>query len=138
MTPLERIGIMTVFPLWRRNWIRNDRQDLKNILTNQLPEEHQNEQVLNLLKIRQRQVHNLMVIRALGLAGSIAAPLTTWYSLRHYDHKGQAIPFPFALYGGNIVGRMIGGIVTGRWSSCLHDKCLGSLPSSVYLRPEDM
>eukprot|EP01054_Gregarina_sp_Poly1_P004059 Gregarina_sp_Poly_1__4058@NODE_222_length_11242_cov_244_139150_g196_i0_p5_GENE_NODE_222_length_11242_cov_244_139150_g196_i0NODE_222_length_11242_cov_244_139150_g196_i0_p5_ORF_typecomplete_len188_score23_26_NODE_222_length_11242_cov_244_139150_g196_i082978860 len=134
---LETIGLATVFPVWRRNWVRNDRKDLKAILKNNFDDvdakDSETSELLNLVKLRQSQVRRVMICRAAGLVGSILAPLSTWYSFRHYDHKGQVLPLPFALYGGNLIGRATAAWLTGRWAAPLRESSLGNLPSHRFL-----
>eukprot|EP01055_Gregarina_sp_Pseudo9_P003094 Gregarina_sp_Pseudo_9__3093@NODE_328_length_3146_cov_16_307370_g308_i0_p2_GENE_NODE_328_length_3146_cov_16_307370_g308_i0NODE_328_length_3146_cov_16_307370_g308_i0_p2_ORF_typecomplete_len204_score26_54_NODE_328_length_3146_cov_16_307370_g308_i025343064 len=141
LTALEQIGLATVFPLWRRNWVKNSRRDLRAILKRNFedtePKSAETQELLEIVKTRQRHVHRMMVCRAAGLFGAVAAPLGTWYAFRHYDHKGQALPLPFAAYGGNLVARATAGWWTQRWSSPLRDVSLGNLPAHRYLSEEE-
>eukprot|EP01053_Blabericola_migrator_P003429 Blabericola_migrator_1__3428@NODE_2009_length_3428_cov_249_755727_g1275_i0_p2_GENE_NODE_2009_length_3428_cov_249_755727_g1275_i0NODE_2009_length_3428_cov_249_755727_g1275_i0_p2_ORF_typecomplete_len173_score27_99_NODE_2009_length_3428_cov_249_755727_g1275_i029547 len=141
LTVLERLGLATVFPVFRRNWTKNDRRDLRAILSKSYEEtgavDAERQQLLEIVQTRQKQVHRMMVTRAAGLIGAVLVPAGTWYSFRHYDHKGQAVPLPFALYGGNLVGRALAGWLTGRWSAPLREVSLGNLPAHRFLGSEE-
>eukprot|EP01057_Protomagalhaensia_wolfi_P001809 Protomagalhaensia_wolfi_Nauph_80__1808@NODE_2129_length_1204_cov_63_062661_g1665_i0_p1_GENE_NODE_2129_length_1204_cov_63_062661_g1665_i0NODE_2129_length_1204_cov_63_062661_g1665_i0_p1_ORF_typecomplete_len184_score34_67_NODE_2129_length_1204_cov_63_062661_g1665_i06521164 len=139
---LESLGLATVFPLYRRNWVRNNRKDLKAILTRTYDEPDAttpsaDRELLEIVLNRQRHVRRMIICRAAGLMGAVVAPLGTWYSFRHYDMKGQVAPLPFALYGGNLVARAFAGWFTGRWASPLREVSLGNLPAHRFLSEDE-
>lgn len=62
----------------------------------------------------------------------------TRYGLREYDVKGQCIPIPFAIYGGNLLGRGFSAWLTGRWAAPLRETSLGNLSARNFYSHGDL
>merc|ERR1711933_535027 len=88
-----------------------------------------NSAVVDILKRRQESVRKQAVSRCLAWDTAFGMTFLTYWSFRRYNYQARLVGVPFVLYGGHMVGRLVGDIVTGRNAEFGRDRFLGELPA---------
>eukprot|EP00922_Rhytidocystis_sp_ex-Travisia-forbesii_P025188 GHVS01036986.1.p1 GENE.GHVS01036986.1~~GHVS01036986.1.p1 ORF type:complete len:159 (+),score=8.92 GHVS01036986.1:102-578(+) len=128
----ERIGLMTMAPMYHFNYTKNDKDDIRAVLSKQYDNSSQSD-VVEILRCRQESLSKKARAHNGLWVGTTFATGMVWYSLRHYDYKAKLIVLPFVAYGGAWIGRVAANGITGRWSEYKRNKELGELPAKVFI-----
>lgn len=128
---LERFGLWGIMPMWHIRYSKNNRSEMKSILTKRYPS-GSSDPVIALLKDRQESVRKQVVAHNglwAGVGGSFAATL---WAFRRYDYKAALIMVPFTMYAGGILGRLTADVAVGRNYEFYRNRFLGQLPAHQY------
>eukprot|EP00922_Rhytidocystis_sp_ex-Travisia-forbesii_P025191 GHVS01036989.1.p1 GENE.GHVS01036989.1~~GHVS01036989.1.p1 ORF type:complete len:159 (+),score=1.57 GHVS01036989.1:76-552(+) len=128
----ERTGLLTMAPMYHFNYTKNDKDDMRAILSKKYDGSSQSA-VADILRRRQESVSKkVRSHNGLWIGTSLATGMV-WSSLRHYDYKAKLIVLPFVAYGGAWIGRVAANGITGRWSEYKRNRELGQLPAKVFI-----
>jgi len=133
LTVMERLGLFLTPPMFHFRYTKNDRNDLRRILSRKF-DPASNEPIVDILIKRQKSVRSKVIAQNGLWDGVVVASGVVAYSLRHYDYKTKLIILPFAAYGGSFIGRWTADFLCGRWRESAESRVLGQLPSKQYLR----
>jgi len=131
---LERFGLLGIPPMWHLRYTKNNTKELKSVLTKRYDKDSK-EPIVMILKERQESVRKQVIAHNGLWAGIDTFGLLSLWSLRHYDWKCKAMVVPVMMYGGAIVGRVLGDLVMGRTSEFCRDRFLGELPAHQFYPP---
>eukprot|EP00918_Siedleckia_nematoides_P068581 GHVU01149430.1.p1 GENE.GHVU01149430.1~~GHVU01149430.1.p1 ORF type:complete len:165 (-),score=17.20 GHVU01149430.1:201-695(-) len=135
LTFLERTGLMLTPPMWHFRYTKNDKNDMRRILSKSY-DVTSTDPVVGVLLARQKAVHRKVVATNGTFDGAVLSTGAVWYSLRHYDYKTKLIVLPFIAYGGSFLGRAFGDFTSGRWCEYARERILGELPAKQYYGDE--
>eukprot|EP00919_Chromeraceae_sp_WS-2016_P059643 GHVR01141709.1.p1 GENE.GHVR01141709.1~~GHVR01141709.1.p1 ORF type:complete len:160 (-),score=11.68 GHVR01141709.1:183-662(-) len=132
---LESIGLMCMPSIYHCRYSKIDKHDMRKVLQKQYPG-RSDDPVVEILKTRQNSISKKAISHNGWLFGMTAASFFSYFSFRSYDWKTKLLVLPFAAYGGAILGRCKGNLLTGRWSEDARDRFLGMLPARGYYSPQ--
>lgn len=132
---LERFGLWGMTPMWHIRYSKNNRSEMKSILTKRYPGDS-NDPVIMLLKDRQESVRKQVVAHNGLWAGVDTAFFATMWAFRRYDYKATLIMLPFTMYAGGILGRLTADVAIGRNYEFYRNRFLGQLPAHQYYGAE--
>lgn len=132
---MEKFGLLGIPPMLHISYSKMDRGDMRAVLSRKFDPSSANP-VVDICRRRQESVSKYVVSHN-GLWGGagVFGGLTFW-SVRRYNYQSKLIMLPFMAYGGAILGRVVGDILSTRNSEFARDAFLGSLPAKTYFNAE--
>jgi len=133
---MEHIGLLGIAPMWHLRYSKNNKTEMKAILSRRYPK-GSNDPVVIMLKDRQESVRKQAIAHSGLWAGTNTALLSTLWCLRAYDYKAKALMIPFTMYAGGILGRIAADLCMGRNYEYARNRFLGQLPAHQYYHGEE-